>query len=351
MKVNAEVLKVLEAKGWPLAKIGRFLGVSHQLVSYHLRRSRVVASRRRSSRRSSVVVGRRRRVAKLLNVVQHVEGRRWTPKLRKLRKRSVVRRPFRSPSLIARALGADGFVVSPSTVRRDLCALGYKAYRQGSGPFLTAQQMQRRVEFCKWFLSYGKSLLFSDEKYFSSDECNSGWQWCKTRDDVDHIVREQDHYKILVWSCIGIGFRHIIVFSQPNFTVTKKNYVPQILQPTLPKLKSKCKNEYFFQQDGARGHIGGVEWLRSKGVQCIDNWPPRSCDLSVIENLWGWLAKRVSERGPWGEEQLRDFVVEEFNKIPQESIDSLVLSFEERCKECVKKNGGLVKPPKKPKKQ
>lgn len=329
-----------EKKKMTLTSIARSLGVSHQLVSYHLRKP-VGVKKTRPARSSSSIRSRRAVVESLVTRVTHVEGRRYTPKLKKLRIRRVIRRPFSSPSRIARELTRTGIPVSASTVRRDLHACGFSAFRKGCGPWLSQKHCDARVAFCRSFLSSRWSLVFSDEKYFSSDDFSDGWQWAKQKCDVDIRIREQDHYSVMVWACIGIGFRFIIVFTEKT-TVNRSRYISDILTPALPSLHRQCKGSVYFQQDNARAHVDGISFLRSQDVQCIDGWPSRSPDMSPIETLWGMLTYRVGRRAPWGAEQLKKCVEEEFWAVDQKTIDDLVLGFRERCEECVKKKGGMI---------
>ena len=69
-------------------------------------------------------------------------------------------------------------------------------------------------------------------------------------------------------------------------------------------------------------------------------WPPRSPDLNPIETMWSIVAREVDLRGPIERSELVKFVREEWDKIPQSTVDALVLSFGKRMRECAKKDGG-----------
>ena len=97
-------------------------------------------------------------------------------------------------------------------------------------------------------------------------------------------------------------------------------------------------------QDGARIHTSKATkaHLAKRGVRCVENWPARSPDLNPIENLWAILQRKVAARGPADEAQLVKFVQAEWDKIPQRTVDRLVLSFHGRLQKVVKAKGGHI---------
>jgi hypothetical protein len=152
----------------------------------------------------------------------------------------------------------------------------------------------------------------------------------------------------MVWAIIGVGFRHIVVLpprSKDDGKVYRMNsdgYVRQCL--SVPAVMKKLRQPgSLFMQDGAKCHTSKqtVGYLQGKGVNFIEDWPPRSPQLNPIENLWSMLARAVSDRGAASVQQLRNIVIEEFNKIEEEKIDNMVLDWKKRLKECYENDGEL----------
>ena len=61
------------------------------------------------------------------------------------------------------------------------------------------------------------------------------------------------------------------------------------------------------------------------------DWPAYSPDASPIENIWNYLKNRVSRRGPLSRDELVRYIKEEWELIPQHTINKLVRSFRRRC--------------------
>ena len=71
--------------------------------------------------------------------------------------------------------------------------------------------------------------------------------------------------------------------------------------------------------------------------------PPQSPDFNIIEHCWRIIKQRIKQRKPTTVEQLRQFIIEEWDAIPQDTINEYVDSMPYRMKECVKR-GGLQTP-------
>jgi transposase len=253
--------------------------------------------------------------------------------------------PFRSPSLIARELHHRGVVASPSTVRRDLIHMGFSPHALRTAPPLNDEHKRLRVAFCKAMIQRSDSIMFSDEKQFDSNQTQKLWQWRRPEQPEEMRTVEQGAPSVTAWACIGVGFKRLMLF--PKTIITKDVYQNQILSPSVPALKAyqRENGNSVFQQDNARPHCGGLEFLRRRQVRTLDvAWPALSCDLSPVEQLWQWIDADVKARGPWGEQELSSFIQKSFDDVPQERIDRLVQTFKLRCEKVIASNGNTIKP-------
>ena len=119
------------------------------------------------------------------------------------------------------------------------------------------------------------------------------------------------------------------------------DYVSQCIGKMARQRTARTK---VLMQDGARIHWTPTakEALRKARIRTLDGWPAHSPDLNPIEHVRSRLQSAVSERGPWGIEELAQYVREEWEKIPEADVDALCGSFGGRLRRCAAAHGGHI---------
>ncbi|GFT49362.1 transposable element Tcb2 transposase [Trichonephila clavipes] len=74
------------------------------------------------------------------------------------------------------------------------------------------------------------------------------------------------------------------------------------------------------------------------------DWPARSPDLNPIEHVWHFLGRRLAARTlpPVTIRELRLALQDEWAAMPQQLIDTLILSMGRRCETCLEKNADFI---------
>jgi len=248
-------------------------------------------------------------------------------------------RKYPSTYSIARQCRLEGLQVSETTVRRDLAALGFVSRRRQRGVAFTAMDEQLRLEFANNCTA--EDILFSDEKMFGTNDvgCPSEWVLQGNTPSVRQTARWCP--TLHVWGMIGIGVKKMVILPKGAIDAAKYKLhcLQRVVVPTVEKLRAEGR-VVTFMQDNARPHTAhaNLNYLGSKLVKLL-MWPARSPDLNPIENLWAWLQRKVSDRGPRDEEELRQFVTAEWEAIPQSLIDEYVRSFQRRLAEVRRRKG------------
>ncbi|KAF2195764.1 hypothetical protein K469DRAFT_699386, partial [Zopfia rhizophila CBS 207.26] len=69
-------------------------------------------------------------------------------------------------------------------------------------------------------------------------------------------------------------------------------------------------------------------------------WPSRSPDLNPIENVWRLLKARIGRRFPKTDAEVRQYLLEEWDKLDLDDFRKYVESMPDRCRAVIAANGG-----------
>ena len=248
-------------------------------------------------------------------------------------------------------IGTHGRRVCPRTVRNRLREFDLRPRRPYVGPNLTPRRRQRRMQWLRahapnrFRLADWRRVMFSDESRFSLQRSDSRQRVYRRLGEryFDACVREVDKFggggSVMVWGGISHGVKTPLVVIQGNLTAVC--YRDQVLMPHVLSLVNA--HNLTFQHDNARPYVARVcrDFLNQNNVQVLD-WPPYSPDLNPIEHLWNVLDRRVRKRVnvPNNVAQLQLALIQEWNNIPQRTIDNLVGSMFRRVRAATAARGG-----------
>lgn len=213
-------------------------------------------------------------------------------------------------------------------------------------PNLTKVQKRKRLLWCKQHLeddaNFWNKVIFSDETKFDLHP--------KTRKIVrrppgkrlaDKYTKKTVKFSpgLMIWGAVRSDGTTVLERCEGN--VDSLEY-QRILNEALPKIYTR---RHLLQQDGATCHTSAStkHYLDVKRVKLLENWPPQSPDLNIIENLWNDLKEIVYSKGPQNLDELWEFIHDEWNNFSVERIQKAYQSIPRRIKAVVKAGGGSTK--------
>lgn len=318
-------------EGHTYRSVGRALGVSTSVVHRVVRRYRTTGSyvRRRGQ-------GRNRSTSDVDDrfiVLQTLRNRRQTAVQSRNRLQEV-----------------RNVNVSERTVRRRLTAAGLKSYVPAKAPKLETAHRVARLAFARehrnWTTEWSH-VLFTDESRFCVDFVDGRekmWRYRGERYNQTHFTETVSYGggSVMVWGGICLGGRTELVIIE-NGSLTAQRYVTDILEPHVMPFAPFIGDDFIFMHDNARPHTAHIvnRYLFEVGITKM-NWPARSPDMNPIEHAWDILGRRVRQRNPAPRNvpDLKLALVEEWDNLPQELIDNLILNMGNRIQVLIMARGG-----------
>ncbi|GFW15350.1 transposable element Tc3 transposase [Trichonephila clavipes] len=128
-------------------------------------------------------------------------------------------------------------------------------------------------------------------------------------------------------------------------SVNGTRYCNEILLPYVRLFRGAKGLQFLFMDDNAPCHrtVAAEQLLESEDIERM-NWPARSPDLNSIEHVWDFLGRRLAARTlpPITIRELRLALQEEWAAMPQQLIDTLILSMGRLCETCLAVRGDHI---------
>lgn len=240
--------------------------------------------------------------------------------------------------------------ISTQTVRRRLHQAGLRCHRPAIVPDMNAQHERHRLRWChhrrRWNRVEWGNILFSDESRFCLKKNDGRIRVWRRRGERNAractLPRTAFHGgSVMVWGGITAQGKTQLVIINGN--LNGRRYIDEVLTPVVVPFMQTLNPGALFQDDNARPHRARIvdDFLHQQHITRIE-WPACSPDLNPIENLWDQLGRAVRHRlnAHSTLADLRRFLVEEWNRLPQHNVQRLVHSMRRRCEACIAAAGG-----------
>ncbi|GFU95073.1 transposable element Tcb2 transposase [Trichonephila clavipes] len=138
---------------------------------------------------------------------------------------------------------------------------------------------------------------------------------------------------VLVYGGISIDGRTYLYIIRDG-PLTARRYRDEILRPIVVPNAAAIGNDFILMDDNCRPHRANLveDFLFMDGILRME-WPACSPDMNPIEHVWDALGRRVTGRQPPPQtlQELERALLEEWDRIPQLVINSLINSMSHRC--------------------
>ncbi|GFW58003.1 transposable element Tcb2 transposase [Trichonephila clavipes] len=236
---------------------------------------------------------------------------------------------------------ATGTTVSTQTVRNRLHGVGLYARRLMVFVRLTSRHRRDRREWAtehvNWRRNEWSNVLFSDESRFSVHPDNRRifiWRDRASRNNPA-FVHESVRFGgggVLVYGGISIDGRTNLYIVRDG-PLTARRYRDEILRPIVVPYAAAIGDDFILMDDNCWPHRTNLveDFLFEEGIVRME-WPACSPDMNPIEHVWDALTRRVAGHQPPPQtlQELERALLEEWDKIPQLVINSLIDSMTQR---------------------
>lgn len=241
--------------------------------------------------------------------------------------------------------------MSERTVRRRFEEVGIGSYVPAKAPKLERHHRTNRLHFGRehrdWDFDDWGQVLFTDECRVMLNQID-GRQRVWRRKGERYIQSNFENTvaygggSIMVWGGICLGARtELVVVDGGNLNADR--YIREILEEHVVPFAPFIGNNFVLMQDNARAHSARTvqTYLNHVGITVME-WPARSPDMNPIEHVWDLLKRSVKSRMPPPNNlnELRNALLEEWQRLPQETIDNIIRSMPRRMETLIRARGG-----------
>jgi transposase len=211
--------------------------------------------------------------------------------------------------------------VSARTIRRARRALGRHPVHAKVRQSLTERHAALRLAFCREHLNDNlKQWVFADETGFELDSHNQVY-WIKRGEARPMEFKLPSRVRINVWAAISWSVRSTLWVATAR--VTGEQYAAILQEHLLPLLPWGRKK---LVQDRATFHRTQAvrDQLSEFKVREMEDFPPCSPDLNIIEHVWSWMKHTVASSHPTNRDELESAIRAAWRHLTQAAIQNFI---------------------------
>ncbi|CAL1672077.1 unnamed protein product [Lasius platythorax] len=193
--------------------------------------------------------------------------------------------------------------------------------------------------------------IFSDEKVFSTDENGKITLW-RTRGM--RYAQENIRFRtrcgritLAFWGCMTSRGSRPLVRTTPH--MNSEEYIHILSNVMMPYVSETFPGITYvnFVQDNSGVHRARIvqDWLARQPNLRTLNYPAKSPDLNVIENLWAKIVREWDPQIRRTREALAQYVIDKWEGLRARHalFENLITSMPQRLNSVIEKNGGVTR--------
>ena len=196
--------------------------------------------------------------------------------------------------------------------------------------------MQNWVKFVKFYLDHPTiwpKVIFLDKKKFNLDGPDGiQYYWYNLRKETEmYSKRVNGGGGFMIWAGFSVHSKTELAFLDTK--VNSAKYVAMLEKTLLPFACGTYEKElgdFYFQQDNAPIHVSkeANKWFDDRAILQL-KWPAKLPDLNPIENLWGYMVRKVYNNGNCQfkhKNELKEALLDVWSNIPSNLLKKLAKS-------------------------
>jgi transposase len=246
-------------------------------------------------------------------------------------------------------LSTQNVTISKETIRNVAQKVGMTHRLKPFKPLLKKVHKDKRLIFVNKHLSpknlnIERKMIFYDESYIWTFNRPKG-AWVYKGLNVCSKPKLSFTSKLMVGAFVSFkGKSSIFIFKEKEMLNSAKyeSLLRLKMIPDAKKLYGSTKN-FIFVQDNAPSHKTKEikNFFESNKINYLEDFPPCSPDLNVIENIWAILKNEVSKTEPKNLLDLKKTIKKCWENIPLSLIQSTIKSWNNRLKDIKKLKGNI----------
>ena len=292
----------------------------------------------------------------------------WKSNNESIKKCRQSRADYKKDHLIESVLKSDRFAtirqiaketdIAPSTVHwilRD--RLGYKNMDLSIVPHeLTSDMKKNRVDISIKMIETIKQARENTWNFFSTGDeswfyyyTSSKKIWIRNGEKPPSLPNPDFHPKKMMvtifWSPNGIQSLNVLPQGHSlNAQYFQENTLAELVQNKQVQEAKKQKQKYVIHFDNASVHMAKstIQFFKENNLEILAH-PAYSPDLAPSDfYLFGYLKEKAKGKKFCDENEIIEFIREEFYTIPKQQLESVFKEWERRLKQCINSGGEYI---------